>query len=119
MIDARAITTGVNYKIGRHISLIGSNSGDVMNLSAVCDKTGGARTAKTLNAILICYCTPQYPIECGTAGHQHREPLVAGPGALVSQRRRHLAPERGFQCTGGQEVRVHVGQMLEQEFAAP
>jgi hypothetical protein len=37
MIDARAITAGINHKIGRNISLICSHSVDVMNLPAICN----------------------------------------------------------------------------------
>jgi hypothetical protein len=53
MIDARAITAGVNHEIGRNISLICPNSPDVLNLSSIRNKTDGSRAAKTLNAILV------------------------------------------------------------------
>ena len=123
VIDRRAAAGGVDHQVGSQVTAVGAHAGHVRRPAAGParggEQAGDFHPAPHRDPRLGRRGPLQHPVNGGPPGHHRGQPLVPRAGRGVRQRVWHLGPQRSLGHPGGQQPRIHVGQVLDEQLTAP
>ena len=123
VIDRGAAAGGVDHQVGGQVTAVGAHAGHVRRPATGPagggEQPGDFHPAPHRDPRLGRRGSLQHPVDGGPPGHHRGQPVIPRPGRGVRQRVWHLGPQRSFRHPGGQQPRVHVGQVLDEKLTAP